>query len=71
MLSFIIALGCWENMQTIKHQAVEVCICWFHECSLKDFPLFFLFSDWLKSNHLIDRIKREFFTYFRAIIVAS
>ena len=34
------------------------------------FLLFFLFSDWLKSNHLRTRIGRGFLDIFRAIFVA-
>ena len=40
------------------------------EAPSKDFPLFFLFSDWLKSNHLKSRIERGVLHIFRAIFVA-
>ena len=36
------------------------------EACSKVFLLFFLFSDWLKSNHLRNRIERGFLTFFRA-----
>ena len=40
------------------------------EAPSKVFPLFFLFSDWLKSNYLRSRIERGFSDIFRAIFVA-
>ena len=40
------------------------------EAPSKVFLLFFLFSDWLKSNHLKSRIECGFLTFFRAIFVA-
>ena len=40
------------------------------EAPSKVFLLFFLFSDWLKSNHLRSRIGRGFLDIFRAIFVA-
>ena len=44
-------------------------ICWFHGSSFKGFLLFFLFSDWLKSNHLRSRIERGFSDIFHAIFL--
>ena len=47
--------------------------CWFNGSSFKGFSvvflLFFLFFDWLKSNHLRSRIERGFLTFFRPIFV--
>ena len=40
------------------------------EAPLKAFLVFFLFSDWLKSNHLRSRIECGFLDIFRAIFVA-
>ena len=42
----------------------------FTEAPSKVFLLFFLFSDWLRSNHLRSRIERSFLSIFRAIFVA-
>ena len=56
--------------------------CWFHGSSFKGFSIVFLYSDWLKSNHLRSRIISEvessqksnrawfFWTFVRAIFVA-
>ena len=40
------------------------------EAPSKAFLLFFLFSDWIKSNHLRSRIERGFLDIFRAMSVA-
>ena len=40
------------------------------EAPSKAFLLFFLFSDWLKSNHPRSRIKRGFLDIFCTIFVA-
>ena len=40
------------------------------EAPSKVFLLFFLCSDWLKSNHLRSRIGRDFLDIFRVIFVA-
>ena len=37
--------------------------------SFKGFSIVFLFSDWLKSNHLRSKIERVFGHFFRAIFV--
>ena len=38
--------------------------CWFHGSSFKGFSIIFLFSDWLKSNHLKSCIERGFVDIF-------
>ena len=44
--------------------------CLFHGNSFKGFLLFFLFSDWLKSNHLRSWIECGFLTFLRHICSA-
>ena len=51
------------NFSTLR-QNCQRHICWFQGSSFKGFLLFFLFSDWLKSNHLKSRIKRGFLDNF-------
>ena len=41
------------------------------EAPSKVFLLFFLFSDWLKSNHLISRIERGFLDIFSRYICST
>ena len=43
---------------------LETIICWFHGSSFKSFSIVFLFSDWLKSNHLRSRIEHGFLDIF-------
>ena len=38
--------------------------CWIHGSSFKGFPVVFLFSNWLKSNHLRSRIEFGFLDIF-------
>ena len=45
--------------------------CWFHGSSFKDFSIVFLFSDWLKWNHLRSRIKRGFLDIFSRHICST
>ena len=45
------------------------CVVGSTEAPSKVFLLFFLFFDWLKSNHLRSRIERGFLTFFRPIFV--
>ena len=45
--------------------------CWFHGSSFKVFLLFFLFSDWLKSNHLNSRIEHGLLDIFSRHICSA
>ena len=45
--------------------------CWFHRSSFKGFSIAFLFSDWLKSNHLRSHIKRGFSDIFSRHICST
>ena len=51
-------------------QGIEL-VCWFHGSSFKGFSIVFLFSDWLKSNHLRSRIKCGFLNIFSSHICST
>ena len=51
----------WSHSASLEVQRRN---CWFHGSSFKGFSIVFLFSDWLKSNHLKSRIERGFLGIF-------
>ena len=59
----------WENSPLLIGYLSAYC--WFHESFFKCFLLFFLFSDWLKSNHLKSRIEGGFLDIFSCHICSA